>query len=717
MWRSFARLLTQFDRNKLEPAIALRNAIGVLLPLGIGVFIGMPLGGVAAASGALQVAYSDGHDPYSQRGSRMLAATLLCSLAVVVGGLTGSFRVLPIVGVTVWGFAAGFVILLGAGAESLGVISLVTLIIYAAQALTMQRAMNAGLLALVGGFLQTALSIALWPLARHEPERRALADLYIELSRSALSALTALKSAEAPPSSVKTTRTQDALGRLGRDYGTESQRLWVLLNQAERIRLSLLTLGRLRNRLARQAERSLDLEIISHFLQHCANLLDMIASTLLTHKTSSAGLPALRELRQLTEQYRSLERASEPNFPGAVRRTIRRQLDAVAGQLRAAYSLATNQMLSDAIAIPAETVPDWRSRVRENIAKLQANFSLQSPAFRHAVRLAGTLIVGEIIAHTISARRSYWLPMTIALVLKPEFTVTFSRGLLRIAGTMAGLALSTALFRFLHPVTGIEIVLIGIFVFLVRWIGPANYGIFAINVSALVVLFVTFTGVSPTEAILTRGLMTTLGGVTALAAYAIWPTWEATRSSEAMARMFDADREYFRRVTTSPPSDSVTQNQLNAARIEARRRRTQLEASFDRLRMEPTANEEDIRVLNAMLASSHRFINATMALEGAHENAAWPQIDAAEGFSQDVDQTLALLSSALRGADVSLHQFADLREDHHALVSAIGIDNHPLLADETDRITNSLNTLREQIIAWRERGVRRPLPVPKPQQA
>src|SRR5205085_8047434 len=81
MWRSFARFVTQFDPTKLEPTIALRNAGGVLIPLAIGLAIGMPLGGVAVASGALQVAYSDGHDPYSQRGLRMLTATVLRALA------------------------------------------------------------------------------------------------------------------------------------------------------------------------------------------------------------------------------------------------------------------------------------------------------------------------------------------------------------------------------------------------------------------------------------------------------------------------------------------------------------------------------------------------------------------------------------------------------------------------------------------------------------
>lgn len=715
MWRSFARLLTQFDRDKLEPAIALRNAVGVFVPLAIGVAIGTPLGGVAVASGALQVAYSDGHDPYSQRGFRMLIATLLCALAVVVGGLTGRMHALAILAVAVWGFAAGFAVLLGADAESLGVISLVTLIIYAAQALTIQRALNSGLLALVGGLAQTALSIALWPLARHEPERRALAELYSELSQSALAAL---RSRESPPSTAEITRAQDALRRLGRDHGNESQRLWALLNQAERIRLSLLALGRLRNRLARQNEQSADLEIVSQFLQHSANLLDMIASTLITHYMLYSGPPALHELQQLSEQYRSLEKSSGSAFPGAVRRTMRRQLDAVAGQLRAAFSIATNQLLSDAQTAPAEAVPDWRTRVRENMAKLQANLSLESPAFRHAVRLTATLAVGEILAHLISARRSYWLPMTVALVLKPEFTVTFSRGLLRIAGTMAGLVLATALFRFLHPVTGMEVVLIGVFVFLVRWIGPANYGIFAINVSALVVLLVAFTGVSPTEAIVTRGVMTTLGGIAALAAYAVWPTWEVARSSEVLAKMLDAYREYFRQVTGRPVApESLTQSGLNAVRIEARRARSQLEASIDRLRMEPVANEQDIRALNAMLASSHRFINATMALEGAHEKALWPNVEAARRFSQDVDNTLELLSAALRGSQIAPRQFADLREDHHALVPALGTEHYTLLADETDRITNSLNTLREQIIAWRGRSAGSQVPASAPQPA
>ena len=40
--------------------------------------------------------------------------------------------------------------------------------------------------------------------------------------------------------------------------------------------------------------------------------------------------------------------------------------------------------------------------------------------------------------------------MTIAIVLKPDFSSTFSRGILRIGGTFAGLFMATVLFHYLH---------------------------------------------------------------------------------------------------------------------------------------------------------------------------------------------------------------------------------------------------------------------------
>ena len=43
-----------------------------------------------------------------------------------------------------------------------------------------------------------------------------------------------------------------------------------------------------------------------------------------------------------------------------------------------------------------------------------------------------------------------------------------------------------------------------------------------------------------------RAINTVAGGAIALIAYAVWPTWERHQVSEAMARMLDQFREYFR---------------------------------------------------------------------------------------------------------------------------------------------------------------------------
>jgi len=95
-WKTFWRGVLHVDTAKMDPWIAARNAMGVAIPLAVGIAIGMPLGGLAVASGALNVSYSDGHDPYKQRAKRILASSLLCAVAVMAGGLAGHHNAIAI---------------------------------------------------------------------------------------------------------------------------------------------------------------------------------------------------------------------------------------------------------------------------------------------------------------------------------------------------------------------------------------------------------------------------------------------------------------------------------------------------------------------------------------------------------------------------------------------------------------------------------------------
>src|SRR2546430_16437162 len=104
------RLLTHFDHSKMVPSLALRNGAGVILPWVVGFALGMPRGGLAMASGALNVSYSDGHDPYPQRARRMLASTVWCAIAIFLGAITGHRNVEAVFVATAWAFIAGMLV-------------------------------------------------------------------------------------------------------------------------------------------------------------------------------------------------------------------------------------------------------------------------------------------------------------------------------------------------------------------------------------------------------------------------------------------------------------------------------------------------------------------------------------------------------------------------------------------------------------------------------
>jgi uncharacterized membrane protein YccC len=695
------RIVTHVDQSKINVWQALRNTIGVVLPLIVGFALGMPRGGLAVASGALNVSYSDGSDPYARRAKRMLASTAWCSIAVLLGGLTAHSNTIAVIVATLWAFTAGMLVSLGTTAADVGVISTVVLLVYSAQALTPMQALQAAGLALAGGLLQILLSIALWPVRRYEPERRSLAALYSALARITTHPSEATS---APLATKEIAQAHDALAGLTTDTSLTALRYRSLLSQAERIRLSLTTLARLRSRLARENAFHSALAALDQFRANAAILLRAIANTLESGKEINLEADRLVLGMALAEQLGRAGEEGAQGFSNAVMRDIKFQADALGGQLRAATDLSRN-------ATPAgeeefekrEALQPLWMRFASRIATLRANLNLRSGAFRHAVRLMICVALGNSLGRLIYPYRAYWIPMTIVLVLKPEFAVTFSRGVLRIFGTLAGLLLATALFHFLPIHTATQIVFIALFTFLTRWIGPANYGIFGVSISALIVLLISITGLDPKEVIVARGINTIVGGALALVAYLAWPTWERSRLPDLFAALLQAYRKSFHSVfkkLLDPASASASERERT--RQASRLARSNLETSIERLAAEPGISAEQLAQANAMLASSHRFAHALIALEAGipETGGSKPQLQFKQ-FAEAVEKTLELISAVLRDERVAERKFPDLREIHSRMTHRSEAEDgrYTFVTVETDRMVNSLNTLREQVFA------------------
>lgn len=484
----------------------------------------------------------------------------------------------------------------------------------------------------------------------------------------------------------------------------DTERFLALLSQAERIRLTLLLLARLRVRLGREAGTEAITGILNRVARLASQVLRQAGESLAAPRRSAS--PALPEwsgpMQQAASQLRHACRSC-PAPAAALLADARAQVDALAGQLRTVQSLAAQTTHHGLIEFDRrEMAQPWKLRFAGTFSTLAANLRLESPAFRHAVRLAVCVAAGEMLARAMQWGRPYWVPMTVALVLKPDFATTFTRGWQRLLGTLLGLIAATAIFHYLHPPTGLQILFIALFSFLLRAYGPANYGILAIAVTALVVFLFAVTGVSPPEVVVARGWNTLIGGALALSAYRLWPTWERTQAPEAAARLLDAYREYLQAVRDAYLREQESSGEtLDRARQAARIARSNLEASVARLRAEPGNSPDRIARSDRILADSHRFVHAVMSLEaGLLTSRPAPSRQAFLTFSNDADRTLYYLAAALRGIPIGRADLPDLREDHHALVESgdAGQPRYALVNIETDRIVNSLNTLRDDIL-------------------
>jgi uncharacterized membrane protein YccC len=710
-WRIFRRTLVHFDRSKVDLARGARNSIGVATPLIIGAAIGRIQPALVAATGALNVGFADSTDAHPLRVRRMLAASLLVSLAVFCGCSCGWTTPGALAVTALWSFGAGLLVALGAQPGNLGVSSTCILLVFLSRPLPLREAALCGLLALAGGLFQTLLSAVPWAGRTYEAERLALASLYESLARLCGQPSSATAP---PPATGRATAAREAIGARQGDHSAATERYRALLDQAERIRVCLITLGALRSRLEPGGDTKPSQSSgvspnkvavpLDQYLAVAARILDAAAEMLRTGRPTERDSAPLADAERFLDTVRELPGNCEP---GTLLSDIRVQMDALTRQLRVIFDLANHATPAGSLAYAArEAALPWHLRAGGGINTLRANLNLRSTAFRHALRLSVCVAAAEGLGHLLGWYRPYWLPLTAAVVLKPDFASTYSRGVLRLAGTFAGLGIATALFHLLPQAPWVEIGLIVVTTLVLRWTGPAHYGVLAMSVSELVVLLVALTGLAPGPVIFARARNTALGGALALLAYWLWPTWERTQIGEIFARMLDAYSRHFRLTTRAFSDDSAElETGLERTRTNARLSRTNFEASVDRLSAEPGTTALELDRWQAILASSYIFAHSAMMLHASlvAEPAALRALGknpAFQEFTQQVSRALELLAALARGAAVDPQASPNLRDAHYQLVHSGEpmAARQSLIGVELDRMVNSVNTMREQLL-------------------
>jgi uncharacterized membrane protein YccC len=592
----------RLDLSQSDPVVSARNAIGLVVPLVLGVALGSPAGGVQAAIGGLQTSFADRPGPYRLRVARMLLTALAAAVTAGLAAALGHNLLASALLLAVLAFAAGLLLSVGPSAAQVGVASTACALILGHLPEPVPAALRTGLLVLAGGAVQTLLAVAAWPLGRHRPERQALAGLYRQLSGLAADPV---DTSTGPPLGAVLAETEAVLRGAGHDHGPSVEAYRVLLDEAVRARRDILVLSSYADRLGRDGLVEARDRIRAE-LAGAAAVLGSIAETLRSgRELDRAGLAALLEPLGRSVLGGSLTEQAAAN-----------RIASLAGQLRAMAETARTG------AGEGRTDEDFGQRItgglrlRDPVAVLRANLDLRSPVLRHAGRLALLVPLTDVVTRAAGIPRGYWVSLTILVVLRPDFGATFQRSLMRVLGTLVGLVLASLLVHFLLGDASVPLIVLlaGCF-FGMRLAGPVNMWLSSIFLAGVVVTLLALAGFPAHTTVLDRSLDTVIGGAVALLAALFWPSWERGQLPDRLAELIAAYRNYLLALV----EPDTTAGQRSAARSAARLARSAAEASLDRARAEPVDSLGMAELGGALLAHTHRLVHAMTAIDATRQ--------------------------------------------------------------------------------------------------
>jgi uncharacterized membrane protein (TIGR01666 family) len=271
------------------------------------------------------------------------------------------------------------------------------------------------------------------------------------------------------------------------------------------------------------------------------------------------------------------------------------------------------------------------------------NLSFGSAAFKHALRVALVCLIGFITAKTISAgHHSYWILLTIIVILKPGFSLSKQRNYQRLIGTVCGGIIGIALLIFVHDKT-IEFICLVFFMLGCYSFLRLNYVVSVLFMTPYILLLFNFLGVN--HVVEERITDTIIGSVIAfIASYLIFPSWEFQQIQEELRNVICANTNYLVKIAESIGGKPVDITEYKLARKDVFVKSGNLSAAFERMTSEPKSKQKNVKEVHKFVVLNHILSSyiATIAAElmGKTINYSRPEI------TRSIKKSLAILNDA-----------------------------------------------------------------------
>lgn len=244
---------------------------------------------------------------------------------------------------------------------------------------------------------------------------------------------------------------------------------------------------------------------------------------------------------------------------------------------------------------------------------LKENFSFKSPIFKHAVRLTIAMLLGFGIGTYFSLQNTYWILLTIVVIMRPGYTLTKERSKHRLYGTLIGSAIAAVIVLITQNNYDYAVLSIISLTLALSFI-QKNYRTSSIFVTTSIVFIYALINPDAFEVIQYRVIDTLIGAVIAFSAGTLlWPAWESQSIKTTIIQALRADRNYLAEINRYyHQPEGLTDYKL--ARKEAFLEMGNLNAAFQRMNQEPKSHQQNIGAINEIVSLNHTFLTAMASL-------------------------------------------------------------------------------------------------------
>ncbi|MEE6126255.1 FUSC family membrane protein [Chryseobacterium arthrosphaerae] len=621
------------------------------------------------------VALTDQPGPFIRRRNALAFAICCFVFVALIASLVMNFKILVLLEIIVFGMFFSLIGVYGQRLAAVGSLSLVVLAIFIDGHLTGSNILKSLLIFASGCIWFLLIFLVVTTIRPYKLAGQMIGENYLQLAEflkikanyyqknpdfDKLTTQVIAKQIEIKNLQEDTRETVFKTRTIVNESTTTSRLLMLMFLNSMDLHEKLMTSESDYQKLQQSFEDSMILVNIHDYLNLLAEEITNIGIALQSGTRAKPMFNLELELKNLNYNYfelrnKQLSPDSLENF--MVLRQILMRINEITKEINEIYKVfSQNVKLAKSLSTGLDLKKFIPNEPKLNSKVLRNNISLSSSHFRHAIRITTALLLGYLFSmfDFLGLGHTYWILITITAILKPAYSITKQRNLLRLYGTITGATIAYIILHFIH-INGVLFAILLISMIMCFSFLKGRY--FWAVLFMTIYVFLSFNFLNPGKVNIIfkdRVLDTAIAGIIAFAvSYIVLPVWEHTQNLDLMKKSAADNLIYFQSVISKFLQGNFDIEDYKVKRKNAIISLANLSDNFQRMISDPKNQQKKLEVVHQFVATSHLVTAYTASLsQYAKSNEQYPEIDA-ESWSRKIEAEMQQTSTLLNGNDVT----------------------------------------------------------------